>query len=227
MSLIDLKDVHKHYRMGGETVRALDGVDLQIQAGDYMTILGPSGSGKSTLMNMLGFMDFPTSGKIYFDGQDVSSIGASKQAWYRSNQIGFIFQAFNLLPRMSVTDNVLLPTSYSRRVIRHKKDKALRALERVGIANRANHVPNQLSGGERQRVAIARALINDPKLILADEPTGNLDTRNVSKTMDLFDELVAEGQTIVMVTHDPNVANFAKKTIRVLDGKITEISDNR
>lgn len=222
MSLIKLREVEKHYRMGGETVRALDGVDLDIDGGEFIAILGPSGSGKSTLMHILGFMDAPTSGTVQFEDKDVSSLSTSDQAWYRSNRIGFVFQAFNLLPRLSVTDNVLLPVSYSRRIVRDKKEKALAALDRVGISHRASHQPNQLSGGERQRVAIARALINNPRLILADEPTGNLDSHNVRKAMDLFCELVDEGQTLVMVTHDPNVANYARRIIRVLDGKIIE-----
>jgi len=226
MALIELSQLQKHYRMGDETVRALDGVDLQIDSGEFIAILGPSGSGKSTLMHILGFMDSPSGGQMRFEGEEVSRIRPKKQAWYRSNRIGFIFQAFNLLPRMSVLDNVLLPITYARRKVPDRKEKALAVLERVGMAHRSKHVPNQLSGGERQRVAIARALINNPRLILADEPTGNLDSRNVTRAMQLFSELADEGQTLVMVTHDHNVANYARRVIHVMDGKIVEETYN-
>lgn len=222
MALFDLEQVAKEYPMGGETVHALDGLDLQIHKGDYMAILGPSGSGKSTLMHLLGFMDRPTRGTIRFDGEDVSSLSPNKRAWFRANSLGFVFQSFNLLPRLSVLDNVLLPVSYSRTEQPTKKEDAQRALDRVGMSHRGGHRPGQLSGGERQRVAIARALINRPKLILADEPTGNLDSENVAKTIELFEELVNEGQTFVMVTHDLEIAGHAKRVVHMLDGKITK-----
>ena len=208
--------------MGEETVHALAGVDLEIEKAEFLAILGPSGSGKSTLMHMLGFMDHPTSGTMVFDQTVVSSLSSSQRAWYRSNRIGFVFQAFNLLPRLSVTENVLLPLSYSRRRNRDRTQRAHNALERVGMEHRANHIPNQLSGGERQRVAIARALINEPTLILADEPTGNLDSKNVARIMELFCQLQEEGQTLVMVTHDQNLADYSSRIIHMLDGRIAE-----
>lgn len=222
MAVFELEDVHKNYRMGSETVRALDGIALAIEPGDFAAILGPSGSGKSTLMHVLGFMDRPSSGQIRFEGKNVSRVSKDRQAWYRANRIGFVFQTFNLLPRLSVVENVLLPVSYSRTKMPDKRERALAALERVGMAHRAGHIPSQLSGGERQRVSIARALINKPSIILADEPTGALDSKNVVKILDLFEELVAEGQTLVMVTHDNEVAGHAHRQVRMRDGKIEE-----
>ncbi|WOO41890.1 ABC transporter ATP-binding protein [Rubellicoccus peritrichatus] len=222
MAIFELKNIRKTYKMGGETVNALDGVDINIEKGDFAAILGPSGSGKSTLMHVLGFMDRPTSGEILFEGNNVSKISRDKRAWYRANRIGFVFQTFNLLPRLTVLDNVLLPVSYSRQKMTDKKERAMAALERVGMGHRAEHIPNQLSGGERQRVSIARSLINSPSIILADEPTGALDSQNVVRTMDLFCELIDEGQTMVMVTHDPEVADYARRIVRVRDGNIVE-----
>ncbi len=222
MNLIELKDVRKTYQVGDEEVHALDGVDLTFGPAEFVAILGPSGSGKSTLMHVLGFMDMPTSGRVVFEDVDVSDITPSRRAWYRANRIGFVFQAFNLLPRLSVTDNVLLPLSYSRQIVTDGPERALRALRRVGLEHRARHSPTQLSGGERQRVAIARALINKPAIILADEPTGNLDSKNVSRIMDLFVELRREGQTIILVTHDLNVAHYADRVISMLDGRVQE-----
>ena len=216
--------LRKIYRLGNEYVHALKGVDLTICENDYAVILGASGSGKSTLMHILGFMDTPTDGEIIFDGADVSRISANKRAWYRSNRIGFVFQTFNLLPRLSVLKNVMLPFSYSREKIPNQEEMAREALERVGMLHRQNHIPNQLSGGERQRVAIARALVNRPRVIFADEPTGALDVKNVKKVLALFDELVAQGQTIVMVTHDLDVAKSAHRVIRMSDGMIIEDS---
>lgn len=219
MALIELKEIRKHYRMGDETVKALDGVSLDIEAGAYSAVLGPSGSGKSTLMHLLGFMDFPTSGKMFFDGADVSRLSPAKRAWYRANHLGFVFQTFNLLPRLSVLENVRLPLDYARQT-RKGDDMAKEALDRVQMTHRIGHRPGQLSGGERQRVAIARALVNQPKLILADEPTGNLDTKNVERVMTLFDALVDEGQTLILVTHDLEVAQHARSIIHVRDGHI-------
>ena len=220
--IMQTKKLRKVYRLGGEDIHALNDVDISIRENDYTVILGASGSGKSTLMHILGFMDAPTSGEIIFDGVDVSSISANKRAWYRSNRIGFVFQTFNLLPRLSVIKNVMLPFSYSREKISNQEAMAREALERVGMLHRQNHIPNQLSGGERQRVAIARALVNHPRVIFADEPTGALDVKNVKKVLALFDELVAQGQTIVMVTHDLDVAKSAHRLIRMSDGKIIE-----
>lgn len=220
--IIELQGIRKDYQMGSETVHALDGVDVAIHKGDFVAILGPSGSGKSTLMHILGFMDNPTAGKMIFEGDDVSRTTGNQRCWYRSNRIGFVFQAFNLLPRLSVKGNVLLPVTYSRKKVGNKTEKALTALSRVGMEHRLDHIPNQLSGGERQRVAIARALINDPSLILADEPTGNLDSANRDRIMGLFTELQKEGQTIVMVTHDVQIADYAGRILRMNDGKIIE-----
>lgn len=220
--IIETDTLRKIYKLGGEDVYALNGVNLLIQENEYAVILGASGSGKSTLMHILGFMDTPTDGSIFFDGADVSRISANKRAWYRANRIGFVFQTFNLLPRLTVLKNVMLPFSYARSEIKDKHEAAMEALRKVGMLHRANHVPGQLSGGERQRVAIARALVNNPRVIFADEPTGNLDTKNVRVVLDLFDALVDAGQTIVMVTHDMEVAKCARRIIRMSDGNIVE-----
>jgi putative ABC transport system ATP-binding protein len=218
--LIELHDVRKTYRVGDEDVHALAGVNLTIAPGEFTAIVGPSGSGKSTLMNLLGFMDRPTSGRFLFDAQDVSQLSTSEQATHRARKLGFVFQAFNLLPRLSVLENVLLPLVYSRTRDAAGAKRAAEVLDRVGLSHRAKHRPNQLSGGERQRVAIARALINQPKLILADEPTGNLDGQNVERLLGLFKELHTEGQTIILVTHDLNVASTARRQIRMQDGRV-------
>jgi putative ABC transport system ATP-binding protein len=217
-----LSGLRRTYKVGSEYVHALDGVDLKIYDREFIAVVGTSGSGKSTLMHMLGFMDSPTDGQMVFEGRDVSSIGRSERARLRASRIGFVFQAFNLLPRLTVLDNVMLPLVYSRRRIKDKPDRAMNALQRVGMEHRSTHTPNQLSGGERQRVAIARSLINEPRLILADEPTGNLDSKNRSKIMDLFASLLDEGITLAVVTHDDEVANYAKRRIRMQDGKIIE-----
>ncbi|TVR51149.1 MAG: ABC transporter ATP-binding protein [Puniceicoccaceae bacterium] len=220
--LIELEDVTRTYAMGDHVVRALDGVSLTIHEGEFIAIVGPSGSGKSTLMHLLGFMDEPSGGVMRFEGEDVSRIGSGRRAAYRSEKIGFVFQAFNLLPRLNVLDNVLLPLSYHRGTIDKSRRHAEQALERVGLSGRAGHRPGQLSGGERQRVAIARALINQPRLILADEPTGNLDSRNVERILGLFDQLHQEGQTIILVTHDAGVAAHARTQVHMLDGRIQD-----
>jgi putative ABC transport system ATP-binding protein len=214
--------LRKRYRMGNETVNALDGLDLDIEPGELLAIIGSSGSGKSTLMHVLGFMDRPSSGDMIFEGEQVADIPPSKRAALRSTRIGFVFQSFNLLPRLSVLGNVLLPVSYSRRSEGNRKERAEAALDRVGMAHRMRHQPSQLSGGERQRVAIARALINQPGLILADEPTGNLDSANVNRILQLFQELREEGNTMALVTHDDHVASFASRVIRMRDGNIIE-----
>jgi putative ABC transport system ATP-binding protein len=219
-----LSKIRRTYTVGSEQVHALDGVDLKIYDREFIAIVGTSGSGKSTLMHMLGFMDSPTGGEMVFERRDVSSIGRGERARLRASRIGFVFQAFNLLPRLTVLDNVMLPLVYSRKPIKDKPGRAMNALKRVGMEHRSTHTPNQLSGGERQRVAIARSLINEPRLILADEPTGNLDSKNRSKIMDLFAALLEEGITLAVVTHDDEVANYAKRRIRMQDGKIIEDS---
>jgi putative ABC transport system ATP-binding protein len=220
--IFELRDLRRSYRMGSETVHALDGVDLDLFEREFIAVIGTSGSGKSTLMHVLGFMDSPSSGRMCFEGEDVSSINGSRRAALRSSRIGFVFQSFNLLPRLSVLDNVILPLTYARVSQQDPKEQGLLALERVSMGHRAGHTPNQLSGGERQRVAIARALINRPRLILADEPTGNLDSKNRGRIMELFSSLMVEGITLAMVTHDDAVADYAERRIRMEDGRIVE-----
>jgi ABC-type lipoprotein export system ATPase subunit len=230
MPLIEFKAVRKTYQMGAGTVDALAGVDLDIQSGEFVSILGPSGSGKSTLMHLLGFLDTPTSGTILFDGGDVSKISGRARATIRAQRIGFVFQAFNLLPRLTVIQNVLLPLAYARgagptrEAVKHK---IWEVLDAVGMRDRAHHRPAELSGGQRQRVAIARALINEPRLILADEPTGNLDTQRAANIMELFASLNRQGRTVVVVTHDAEVARFTNRSIRVRDGKIVPSQPDR
>jgi ABC-type lipoprotein export system ATPase subunit len=222
-SLIEFKQVEKTYCVGAVKVAALAGVSLSIDSGEFVSVIGPSGSGKSTLMHLLGFLDQPSAGTILFDGQDVSKISARERATIRANRIGFVFQAFNLLPRMTVLQNTLLPLAYSRgeQVPRKiARQRVGEVLEAVGMADRAHHRPNQLSGGQRQRVAIARALINEPRLILADEPTGNVDTVMAGTIMDLFASLNRKGRTVVIVTHDMEVARHTQRRIRVRDGKV-------
>ena len=218
--LLELRGIAKHYDMGETVVRALDGVDLKIEEGEFTAILGPSGSGKSTLMHLLGFLDQASGGEMFFDGENVSGIGPNQRAMIRADKIGFVFQTFNLLPRLNVLENVLLPTSYSRTPQQRIRERARAALDRVGMAERAGHRPSQLSGGQRQRVAIARALMNEPRLILADEPTGNLDSTTARSILDLFKELNAQGRTVLIVTHDEKVARHTRRQIHVLDGRI-------
>lgn len=219
-----LSQLRRTYQVGDELVHALDGVDLTIEDREFLAVIGTSGSGKSTLMHLLGFMDSPTSGAMVFEGQDVSSISRGVRAQLRATRIGFVFQSFNLLPRLTVLDNVLLPLIYSRSTVGNKKEQAMQALERVGMEHRFSHRPSQLSGGERQRVAIARSLINQPRLILADEPTGNLDSKNRGRIMELFTSLMEQGITLAMVTHDDEVAAYAGRHIRMEDGRIIEDS---
>ena len=218
--LLEMKQVKKHYRMGGSTVHALDGVDLAVPPGDFVAIVGPSGSGKSTMMHLLGFLDQPTGGTILFEGEDVSRIGSSDRARIRSEKIGFVFQSFNLLPRLNVKQNVLLPNYYRKSPDPGAQERAREALATVGMTDRGHHRPSQLSGGQRQRVAIARALTNSPSLILADEPTGNLDSVTAAAILDLFTELNRQGRTVILVTHDAHVASRTKRQVHVADGKI-------
>ena len=222
-SLVTIRGLHKAYPMGDETVHALDGVDLDFDRGEYIAILGPSGSGKSTLMHILGFMDQPTEGSIVFEGEEVSSLSADRRAWYRSNRVGFVFQSFNLLPRLTVLENVALPLLYRDDSNRETNEAAAKfALERVGMSHRLDHRPSQLSGGERQRVAIARAIVGNPSIVFADEPTGNLDVKNVDRILDLLGSLLAEGITVVLVTHDLGVAAKARRVISMRAGKVQE-----
>jgi putative ABC transport system ATP-binding protein len=216
--VLDLQGVAKHYIMGVETVRALDGVDLVVRRGEYIAIMGPSGSGKSTLLNILGCMDLPTEGTYFLGGENVAELSQSALSRIRGRRIGFVFQTFELLPRATALQNVMLPLLYSGG--KDKKKRALDALDRVGLSNRTHHRPNELSGGQRQRVAIARALAQQPDIILADEPTGNLDSKTGQEILALFDKLNAEGQTIVIVTHDPIVAARCRRVVRLSDGRV-------
>jgi len=219
--LISLRDITKTYRMGEVDIPALRGVAQEIEAGEFMAIMGPSGSGKTTLLNLLGCLDRPTGGRYFFEGEDISRHGEDELARIRNQKMGFVFQNFNLLTRTTALDNVLMPLLYGPRLsTRDKQDRAKAMLERVGLADRTHHHPSQLSGGQQQRVAIARALINQPPLILADEPTGNLDTRSSKEIMTIFQELNAEGITIIMVTHEEDIARYAKRAIHMRDGVV-------
>jgi len=222
-SLIAIRGLRKTYQMGDESVHALAGVDLEFQRGEFVAILGPSGSGKSTLMHILGFMDTPTEGSIVFEGEEVARLGADRRAWYRSNRVGFVFHSFNLLPRLTVLENVALPLLYREDSDPEANAAAARvALERVGMSHRLDHRPSQLSGGERQRVAIARAIVGSPAIVFADEPTGNLDVKNVARILELLASLIEEGITVVLVTHDLAVASHARRVISMREGLVQE-----
>jgi putative ABC transport system ATP-binding protein len=216
--VLEVRDVTKHYRMGTEVVRALDGVSLAIHRGEYVAIMGASGSGKSTLLNILGCLDLPTAGRYFLGGQDVASLSQSALALVRGRRVGFVFQTFELLPRATALKNVELPLVYAR--VPRRRERAVEALRRVGLGDRMGHRPNQLSGGQRQRVAVARALAQQPDILLADEPTGNLDSRTGQEILALFEQLNHEGQTIVIVTHDAAIAGRCRRVVRLSDGKV-------
>jgi len=219
-ALIQLESVTKTYDSGENAVQALGGVDVAIERGEFVAIMGPSGSGKSTLMHILGCLDTPSSGKYWLDGEDVAEMSNRALARVRNQKIGFVFQTFNLLPRATILKNVELPLLYAGLGRGDRRERAMDALKRVGIDNRAKHRPNELSGGQRQRVAIARALVNNPSLILADEPTGNLDQKTGWEIIDIFRELASHDETIVLVTHDPGIAATTQRRIKIVDGLI-------
>ena len=219
-ALIEVNDLKKQYMMGSEEVWALDGVTLSIEEGDYVAVMGPSGSGKSTLMNMLGCLDTPTSGTYYLRGEDVSTFSDNELAEIRNHEIGFVFQTFNLLPRVNCLRNAELPLIYAGMSKRERRERAAEALRNVGLGDRLDHRPNELSGGQRQRVATARALVNHPSLLLADEPTGNLDTETGDEIMKLLKALHRQGNTILLVTHEEHIAHHARRIIHLRDGKL-------
>ncbi|HKC38666.1 MAG TPA: ABC transporter ATP-binding protein [Gemmatimonadales bacterium] len=220
-SLIEARDLAKTYRLGQVDVQALRGVDADVAAGEYIAITGPSGSGKSTLMHILGCLDSPTAGSYRLDGEDVSALSGKRLAQVRNRKVGFVFQTFNLMPRLTVEENVALPLKYRGGVTRgERRARALTLLERLGLSPRVGHRPDELSGGERQRVAIARALVGEPAILMADEPTGNLDSQAGSEVLKTFAELHAAGHTIVLVTHDPGVAARAQRVIHMSDGRV-------
>ncbi len=220
--LITLEGITKTYDSGENAVQALRGIDCSITAGDFVSIIGPSGSGKSTLMHILGCLDSPSSGQYWLDGEDVATLSARALARIRNQKLGFVFQTFNLLPRATILKNVELPLLYAGTSTDERRERALEALKRVGLDKRAKHRPNELSGGQRQRVAIARALVNNPSLVLADEPTGNLDQKTGSEIIRIFEELSEAGQTIVLVTHDPAIAARTHHRIKIVDGVIVD-----
>ncbi len=222
--LIEIQEVFKVYRMGSVAVHALNGVDLRVDEGEFIAIMGASGSGKTTLMNIIGCLDLPSSGSYFLDGVDVSKLNDNELAAIRNRKIGFVFQSFNLIPRSSAVHNVEMPLIYAG-VTGGRRERALSALDSVGLADRARHQPSELSGGQQQRVAIARALVTEPALLLADEPTGNLDSESSLEIMRLLQELNEEGRTVVLITHEDEVARFARRVVRLKDGLV--ISDDR
>ncbi|TAE37763.1 MAG: ABC transporter ATP-binding protein [Runella slithyformis] len=220
MQIIKTTDISKRYIMGSEIIDALKSVTISVNKGEYMAFMGPSGSGKSTLMNIIGCLDSPTTGSYILNGKDVSNMTDGELAEVRNKEIGFVFQTFNLLPRMTSLENVALPLIYAGFSKADRTEKAMLALKNVGLDNRGGHRPNELSGGQRQRVAIARALVNDPSILLADEPTGNLDSKTSYEIMDLFDQLHSKGNTIVMVTHEEDIARYSHRIVRLRDGLV-------
>ncbi|TCK68802.1 putative ABC transport system ATP-binding protein [Winogradskyella wandonensis] len=219
-NVIEIRNIIRDFKLGQETVHVLKGIDLDIKRGEYVAIMGPSGSGKSTLMNLLGCLDTPTAGTYLLNGKDVSQMSDDELAEIRNTEIGFVFQTFNLLPRTTALDNVALPMVYAGQSKKAREERATEVLHDVGLADRMDHKPNQLSGGQRQRVAVGRALVNKPSIILADEPTGNLDSKTGTEIMALFDEIHAKGNTVIMVTHEEDIAAHAKRVIRLRDGII-------
>lgn len=219
--MIELSDIRKIYQVGGQEVAALAGINLTIGAGEFTALMGPSGSGKSTLMNILGCLDRPTSGSYKLDGDEVANLSDDELAVTRNRRIGFVFQNFNLLSRITAAENVALPLVYAGVGGKERAERANKVLQAVGLSDRAEHQPNELSGGQRQRVAIARALVNDPHILMADEPTGNLDTKSTREIMDIFEGLHAAGRTIILVTHEPEIAACASRQLLVRDGQIT------
>lgn len=227
MALVELENVFKIYQVGDEEIRALDDVSLKIESGEFISIIGPSGSGKSTLMHLLGCLDTPTRGKITLDGIEIQNASSVELAAIRNRKIGFVFQSFNLLPKLNVAQNVEVPMIYAGVSAKERKERTMEALKKVDLENRAKHRPMQLSGGQQQRVAIARALINQPRIIFADEPTGNLDTNTGDNILNLFRELSQQGSTIVLVTHNPEIAAVTPRRIEIRDGKISFSEDDR
>lgn len=219
-SVIHLEEIYKSYFLGNQELKVLKGISLDINKNEYVALMGPSGSGKSTLMNIIGCLDSPTSGKYILNDQDVSSMADSDLAKVRNKEIGFVFQQFNLLPRLTAAENIALPLVYAGYSKKERMEKAMAMLEQVNLADRGHHRPNELSGGQCQRVAIARALINNPSIILADEPTGNLDTKTSVEIMDIFGKIQQAGNTVVLVTHEEDIANFAHRVVRLRDGVI-------
>jgi putative ABC transport system ATP-binding protein len=219
-AIIHLEEIQKNYYMGKQAITVLKGITLDILKNDYVALMGPSGSGKSTLMNILGCLDSPTAGKYILNGQDVSTMIDDDLATVRNQEIGFVFQQFNLLPRLTAAENVALPLVYAGITKKLRNEMALAVLEKVGLADRSHHRPNELSGGQCQRVAIARALVNNPSLILADEPTGNLDSKTSVEIMDIFGTIQSSGNTVILVTHEEDIANYAHRVVRLRDGVI-------
>lgn len=224
-SVIKIRNITRDFYLGQEIVKVLKGIDLDIEKGEYVAFMGPSGSGKSTLMNLLGCLDTPTSGQYILNGNDVSQMSDNELAEIRNKEIGFVFQTFNLLPRTTALDNVALPMIYAGATKTERKERAEKVLTDVGLADRMDHKPNQLSGGQRQRVAVGRALVNKPSIILADEPTGNLDSKTSVEIMNLFDDIHAAGNTVILVTHEEDIAKHAHRIIRLRDGMVE--SDER
>jgi len=219
-AIIQLENIRKNYYLGKQVIEVLKGITLNINKGEYVALMGPSGSGKSTLMNILGCLDTPTAGRYILNNQDVSKMEDNQLAEVRNKEIGFVFQQFNLLPRLTAAENVALPLVYAGMPRKQRMEKALFVLEKVNLADRSHHKPNEMSGGQNQRVAIARALVNDPSIILADEPTGNLDTKTSYEIMDIFGKIHTSGNTVVLVTHEEDIANHAHRIIRLRDGVI-------
>ncbi len=218
--IIELENVAKYYKMGDDLVKALDGIDVKINQGDFVAIVGPSGSGKSTMMNMVGALDLPTKGVVYLDGEDITNFEESHLAQIRGNKIGFVFQTFNLIPTLTAAENIALPMIFQGIAKEEREKRVGKILKDISLVHRKNHFPSELSGGERQRVAIGRALANNPEVILADEPTGNLDSKTGLEIMNLFKELNKKGRTIILVTHDLNLIKYASKVLKIRDGKL-------